>query len=167
MVPGKKPRLSPASTIGRVSTMRPISLRCSAATAMAQVRNVFPVPAGPSPNVIEFARMESMKRFCPADFGRIALPLYVSTMSLRSALGDISDVRSKPTSFETDCVVGASPSSVCLNRSLNSSASESTSASSPASATSSPRTVMRASNDSSTWRRSSSFIPVTSAISTP
>ena len=58
-VPGKKPRLSPASTTGRVSTMRPTSLRRSAATAIAMARKVLPVPAGPNPKVMVWERMAS------------------------------------------------------------------------------------------------------------
>ena len=39
--------------------MRPTSLRLSAAIAIAIARYVLPVPAGPTPNVIVFARMAS------------------------------------------------------------------------------------------------------------
>ena len=51
-VPGKKPKLSPASTAGRVKTILLIFFACKAATAMAIARYVLPVPAGPIPNVI-------------------------------------------------------------------------------------------------------------------
>ena len=49
--PGRKPRLSPASTAGRVRMMRLTSLRERAAAAMATARKVLPVPAGPMPKV--------------------------------------------------------------------------------------------------------------------
>src|SRR5919197_1274356 len=46
-VPGRNPRRSPASTAGRVRMMRRTSESCSAFTAVATARYVFPVPAGP------------------------------------------------------------------------------------------------------------------------
>ena len=49
---------SPASTAGRVSTIRLTSRRDSAATAMATARNDA-VPAGPTPTVIVERRMAS------------------------------------------------------------------------------------------------------------
>jgi len=50
--PGKKPNFSPASTAGRVSTMRLYWRVRSAETAHAIAKYVFPVPAGPIPNVM-------------------------------------------------------------------------------------------------------------------
>ena len=55
MSPGRKPRLSPASTAGRASTMRRTRLRASASTAAATARYVFPVPAGPMPTTMSFS----------------------------------------------------------------------------------------------------------------
>jgi hypothetical protein len=45
--PGKKPRLSPASTAGRASTTFVTCLLFNAEIANATARYVFPVPAGP------------------------------------------------------------------------------------------------------------------------
>ena len=50
-LPGRNPSRSPASTAGRVSTMRCTLRSCSACTALAIARYVLPVPAGPMPNV--------------------------------------------------------------------------------------------------------------------
>ena len=47
--PGRKPRLSPASTAGRTSTIRFFSRRLSAETAAATARYVFSRPRGPDP----------------------------------------------------------------------------------------------------------------------
>ena len=52
MSPGRKPSRSPASTAGRVSTIRLTSRRDSAATAIATARKDLPVPAGPTLTVI-------------------------------------------------------------------------------------------------------------------
>src|SRR5207302_8858151 len=53
-VPGRNPRRSPASTAGRVRTIRLIFFSTSARTAMLTARYVLPVPAGPMPgNVLE------------------------------------------------------------------------------------------------------------------
>ena len=58
-VPGKKPSLSPASTAGRVKIIRLIFLLCSACTALATAKYVFPVPAGPIPKTTVFASIAS------------------------------------------------------------------------------------------------------------
>lgn len=58
-VPGRKPSRSPASTAGRVRMIRLTSRRCSACTALAIARYVFPVPAGPMPNVMVCSSMAS------------------------------------------------------------------------------------------------------------
>ncbi len=50
--PGRNPRFSPASTAGLTRTIFVICPFISASTAAATARNVFPVPAGPRPNVI-------------------------------------------------------------------------------------------------------------------
>ena len=50
--PGKKPKLSPASTAGLVSIILLISSLLKAITAIATARYVFPVPAGPIHTVI-------------------------------------------------------------------------------------------------------------------
>ena len=71
-VPGRKPRLSPASTAGRVRMMRPTCLPKNALTAMAMARYVLPVPAGPMPKVIVLPRMASTYRFWLAVAGRSA-----------------------------------------------------------------------------------------------
>ena len=62
-MPGRKPRLSPASTAGRVRMMRPTCLPKNACTAMAVARYVLPVPAGPMPKVMVLLRMASTYSF--------------------------------------------------------------------------------------------------------
>ena len=62
MSPGRKPRRSPASTAGRVSTMRCTVLRSSASTAQATARKVLPVPAGPMPKLMSCVSM--WRRYC-------------------------------------------------------------------------------------------------------
>jgi hypothetical protein len=59
MSPGRKPSRSPASTAGRVRTIRLTSRRDRAATAIATARNDLPVPAGPTPTVIVERRIAS------------------------------------------------------------------------------------------------------------
>ena len=58
--PGRKPSFSPASTAGRVSTMRAKLFFMSSATAIAMARYVLPVPAGPMPKTMSKLRMASM-----------------------------------------------------------------------------------------------------------
>ena len=50
--PGRKPTRSPASTSGRVSTMRSTCPAFSARTAMATASQLLPVPAGPMAKVM-------------------------------------------------------------------------------------------------------------------
>ena len=57
MSPGRKPRLSPASTAGRTSTILPICFCLSDSTAVATARYVLPVPAGPLQNTRSFSRI--------------------------------------------------------------------------------------------------------------
>ena len=69
--PGRKPSFSPASTAGRVSTTRCTCAFTNAATATAIARYVLPVPAGPMPNTMSYARMASMYVFCAMLLGVI------------------------------------------------------------------------------------------------
>ena len=57
MSPGRNPRRSPASTAGRVSTMRCTARVRSATTAIATARYVLPVPAGPMAKVRSWVRI--------------------------------------------------------------------------------------------------------------
>ncbi len=63
MSPGRKPSRSPASTAGRTRTILLTSLRRRHPTAIAIARNVFPVPAGPTPKTMSNSRMASRYRF--------------------------------------------------------------------------------------------------------
>src|SRR3954449_13354857 len=72
--PGRNPSRSPASTAGRVRMMRPTCLSLRAATASAIARYVFPVPAGPIPNVTVERRIASTNCFCVTVFGAIFFP---------------------------------------------------------------------------------------------
>ena len=55
MSPGKKPRLSPASTAGLVNIIFLTSLSFNALTATAIPVYVFPVPAGPAEIIISLS----------------------------------------------------------------------------------------------------------------
>src|SRR6184192_1441439 len=69
--PGRNPRLSPASTAGRASTMRRTRLRARASTAIATARYVFPVPAGPMPITMSCCAIACRYSRCPAVFAWI------------------------------------------------------------------------------------------------
>src|SRR5258708_401982 len=73
MSPGRKPRLSPASTAGRASTMRRTRFRVSASTAAATARYVLPVPAGPMPTVMSLSWICFMYSACPGVFAWMTL----------------------------------------------------------------------------------------------
>src|SRR6266852_6401842 len=68
-VPGKKPRRSPASTAGRARMMRFTCLVSSALNAIATAIYVFPVPPGPTANIMSCFSISSMYRFWLAFFG--------------------------------------------------------------------------------------------------
>src|SRR6266571_4352405 len=69
--PGRNPRLSPASTAGRASTMRRTRLRARASTAIATARYVFPVPAGPMPITMSCCPIACRYSRCPGVFAWI------------------------------------------------------------------------------------------------
>ena len=79
--PGKNPKRSPASTAGRVRIIRCTRFICSASTAIATASQLFPVPAGPIPNVTTLSRMASTYRRCPAVFARMTRPPLVRKIS--------------------------------------------------------------------------------------
>src|ERR687891_3021870 len=87
MSPGRKPSRSPASTAGRVRTIRFTSRRDSAATAIARARTDLPVPAGPIPTVIVSERMASTYRFWFTVLGATFRPRWRHTTSSRMRLG--------------------------------------------------------------------------------
>ena len=80
MSPGRKPRLSPASTAGRARTMRRTRFRASASTAAATARYVLPVPAGPMPTTMSFSAISRRYSACPGVFGWMTLRTPGSTM---------------------------------------------------------------------------------------
>ena len=97
----------------------------------------------------------------------MARPRKVSSTSSRRAAGANSAWWSSSTERRTESVSGTCPSSTVLNRSANSAVSCCTSTAFPSMTMRSPRTVSRASKDSSSTWRISSEAPTTRAISTP
>ena len=59
-VPGKKPSRSPASTAGLAKMMRFTCLVSSALTAIATAMYVFPVPPGPTANIMSCLSISSI-----------------------------------------------------------------------------------------------------------
>ena len=78
--PGRNPKLSPASTAGRVRTIRFTSPFFKALTALVTAKNVLPVPAGPIANTTAALSIALAKAYCPNVFGTITFPLIVLPM---------------------------------------------------------------------------------------
>ena len=63
VVPGRNPSRSPASTAGRVNTIRLVLFSSNARTAMLTAKYVFPVPAGPMPKTMSCFSIASRYSF--------------------------------------------------------------------------------------------------------
>src|SRR5262245_256130 len=163
-VPGRQPRRSPASTAGRVRMIRVTSLACSALTALAIARYVFPVPAGPMQKTIVCWSMASTYRFWLSVLGRIVRPREDRMSRVSTSAGRTPDLRrSMGTIRSTAPAVSSAPPASRAVSSSNSSATAA-SAGAPEIVISLPRTWISASNELSITRSSSSPDPSRATI---
>src|SRR5436309_1026298 len=159
--PGRKPRRSPASTAGRVSTIRATSRFISAETAMATARNDLPVPAGPIAKTMSCFRIASTYRFWPGVFGvihffRDGTAIASLNTALRSASSLSDSIRS---AARTSIVRTGAPARTRSASWTSARSAFRTCRSSPLSMMSWPRATMRMSSSCSSVRRWSSLRP--------
>src|SRR5215469_657104 len=141
------------------------SLACSALTALAIARYVFPVPAGPMQKTIVCWSMASTYRFWLSVLGRIVRPREDRMSRVSTSAGRTPDLRrSMGTIRSTAPAVSSAPPASRAVSSSNSSATTAVSAGPPEIVISLPRTWISASNEFSITRSSSSPDPSRATI---
>ncbi len=133
------------------------SLACSALTALAIARYVFPVPAGPIAKTIVCLSIASTYRFWLSVFGRMVRPLLDRMSRVSTSTGRAPDLRrSMATLRWTTSAVTSVPLVISVVSSSKSSPMIAASLADPVTVISLPRTWMSESNSSSiTWSSSS------------
>src|SRR5215510_7675078 len=145
--------------------IRVTSLACSALTALAIARYVFPVPAGPMQKTIVCWSMASTYRFWLSVLGRIVRPREDRMSRVSTSAGRTPDLRrSMGTIRSTAPAVSSAPPASRAVSSSNSSATTAVSAGAPEIVISLPRTWMSASNEFSITRSNSSPDPSRATI---
>src|SRR5439155_1548724 len=152
---------SPASTAGRVSTIRATSRFISAETAIPTARNDLPVPAGPMAKTMSCLRIASTYRFWPGVFGvihffRDGTAIASLNTALRSASSLSDSIRS---AARTSIVRTGAPARTRSASWTSARSAFRTCRSSPLSMMSWPRATMRMSSSCSSVRRWSSLRP--------